>query len=67
MKRKIKSGIKYVVLGLIAVIIGVLSYVSFALPDVGEPEDIKVEITPKRIERGSYLANSVSSCTDCHS
>ncbi|MES3017293.1 MAG: c-type cytochrome [Bacteroidota bacterium] len=67
MKRKVKSGIKYVVLGLIAIIIGVLSYVSFALPDVGEPEDIKVEITPKRIERGSYLANSVSSCTDCHS
>lgn len=67
MKRKVKSGIKYFVLLLVAAIIGVLSYVSFALPDVGEPEDIKVEITPERIERGSYLANSVASCTDCHS
>lgn len=35
MKQKIKSGIKYVVLLLVAAIIGVLSYVSFALPDVG--------------------------------
>lgn len=67
MKQKVKSGIKYFVLLLVTAIIGVLSYVSFALPDVGEPEDIKVEITPKRIERGSYLANSVANCTDCHS
>ncbi len=67
MKQKVKSGIKYFVLLLVAAIIGVLSYVSFALPDVGEPEDIKVELTPKRIERGSYLANSVANCTDCHS
>ncbi|MEJ7693782.1 c-type cytochrome [Daejeonella sp.] len=67
MNHKIKSGIKYFVLLLVAAIIGVLSYVSFALPDVGEPEDIKVEITPKRLERGSYLANSVANCTDCHS
>lgn len=67
MKQKIKSGIKYVVLLLVAAIIGVLSYVSFALPDVGEPEDIKIEITQKRLERGSYLANSVANCTECHS
>ncbi len=67
MKQKLKSGIKYFILLLVAGIIGLLSYVSFALPDVGDPEDIKVEITPKRIERGSYLANSIASCTDCHS
>lgn len=67
MKQKVKKGIKYVVLLLIVGIIGVLSFVSFALPDVGEPENIKVELTPERIERGKYLANSVSSCMDCHS
>ena len=44
-----------------------MGYVSFSLPDVGEPEDIKVEITPKRVERGSYLANSVALCMGCHS
>lgn len=67
MKQRIKSGIKYFVFLLVAGIIAILSYVSFALPDVGEPEDLKVEITPKRVERGYYLANSVASCMDCHS
>ncbi|MBC7759996.1 MAG: c-type cytochrome [Phormidesmis sp. FL-bin-119] len=67
MKRKIKSGIKYFILLLVAAGVGVLSYVSFALPDVGEAEDIKVELTPGRIERGYYLVNSVVSCMDCHS
>jgi mono/diheme cytochrome c family protein len=38
-----------------------------ALPDVGEAEDIQVELTSERIERGNYLANSVASCMDCHS
>ena len=44
-----------------------LSYIKFALPDVGEAPDIKVEITPKRVKRGEYLANHVTSCIDCHS
>ncbi len=67
MRSKIKSGIKYIVLILILGIVGLLSYVSFALPDVGEPETLRVELTPERIERGRYLANSVSVCMDCHS
>ena len=67
MKQKTKKGIKYSILLLVAGVIGLLSYVSFALPDVGDPEDIQVEITPGRIERGSYLVNSVSACMDCHS
>lgn len=67
MKQKLKKGIKYVVLLIIVAIVGVLSFVSFALPDVGEPEILKVELTPERIERGKYLANSMISCVDCHS
>lgn len=67
MKQKIKSSIKYLVLLLVIGIVSVLSYVSFALPDVGEPENIKIELTPARIERGRYLANSVTVCMDCHS
>lgn len=46
---------------------GILSYVSAALPDVGEAEDIKIEYTAERIEHGKYLANNVSVCMDCHS
>lgn len=30
-------------------------------------EEIKVELTPERIERGKYLANNVARCIDCHS
>jgi mono/diheme cytochrome c family protein len=45
----------------------ILSYVKIALPSVGDAPKIKIEITPERIERGKYLANSVTLCMDCHS
>lgn len=52
---------------LIVVLVGsLIAYVKTALPDVGEPEDIIIERTPERIERGRYLAHSVSICMDCH-
>src|SRR5690349_24798886 len=57
-----------VVLALLIVAIGaLLSYVKLALPNVGEAEDLKIEYTQERIDRGRYLANSVSVCMDCHS
>jgi len=53
---------------LVFVLAGVgMSYVKFGLPDVGDAPELKVELTPKRIERGKYLANNVSLCIDCHS
>jgi mono/diheme cytochrome c family protein len=42
-------------------------YLKFALPNVGPAPDIKVEITPERLERGEYLTNTVMACIDCHS
>ncbi|WP_423145979.1 c-type cytochrome [Rubrolithibacter danxiaensis] len=52
----------------IFIIVGALvSYVKFALPNVGKAPDLKVELTPARIERGKYLANHVTVCIDCHS
>lgn len=52
----------------IIVLIGVaITYIKIALPDVGEPENIQVEFTDERFERGYYLANSVAVCMDCHS
>lgn len=52
----------------IAVVLGAASYVKFAMPNVGEPEsDLKVALTPERVAHGSYLANHVSLCMDCHS
>lgn len=65
-----KKAIKYVAWflgGVVVLIAGLLIYVKAALPDVGEPEDITIEYTPERIERGKYLANHVNVCMDCHS
>ncbi len=45
---------------------GLLAYVKVALPDVGEAEDLSIDYTNERIERGRYLANSVTVCMDCH-
>ena len=28
--------------------------------------DVKVEITPERVERGGYLVNSIGACGACH-
>jgi mono/diheme cytochrome c family protein len=52
---------------LTVVIAGAVTYVSTALPDVGPPPDLTVEVTPERLERGAYLANHVALCMDCHS
>lgn len=62
-----KKILKYSVLLLLIVITTLVSYVKFALPDVGPPEVLKIESTAKRIERGRYLANSICVCMDCHS
>lgn len=60
-----------VILSLLAIIVigvvGMAIYVKKALPNLGQAEDITIESTPERIERGKYLANSVSVCMDCHS
>lgn len=55
-----------VLLGILVLISSAIAYVKFALPDVGEPEELIIEHTPERIERGKYLANSVTACMDCH-
>ena len=65
--KKIFTIAKYTVIFIIVAIFGILSYVRYIPPQVGDPEDIKIEITMERVERGSYLANSVCVCMDCHS
>ena len=65
--KKAAKIIGYILL-ILVVLSGIsLTYVKFGLPDVGDAPDIKVEITPQRIERGAYLANNVTVCMDCHS
>ena len=52
---------------LLVVILAAGLYVKKMLPNVGPPADLKVEITPTRVERGKYLAFSVAGCMICHS
>lgn len=57
----------YVFGAIILFIAGLLTYVKTALPNVGPAPEIKITSTPALIERGHYLANSVTVCMDCHS
>lgn len=65
--KKILSFLKYALITLIFVIVGLLTYVKLVLPSVPLEENLKIESTPERVERGKYLANSVNVCIDCHS
>jgi hypothetical protein len=51
----------------ILVIAGAATYVTMALPDTGKPETISVSVGAEHVARGSYLANHVAVCMDCHS
>lgn len=42
-------------------------YVKKALPNVGPPPDLKVQITSARVDRGHYLCVNVAGCLVCHS
>ncbi|MCU0356662.1 MAG: c-type cytochrome [Cyclobacteriaceae bacterium] len=63
---KLLKVVVYVVLALVLVVSVVVGYVSTALPDVGPAEDLKIDYTTERIERGHYLAHAVMLCMDCH-
>ena len=52
---------------ILLIVVGLISYVKVALPNVGEPQTLKINYSPDRIERGKYLANHVAVCMDCHS
>ncbi|RYU86581.1 c-type cytochrome [Mucilaginibacter terrigena] len=65
--KKFKKGAAYIAICIALIIVAAISYVTLALPNVGEPQNIKVDVTPQRIARGKYLANHVTVCVDCHS
>ena len=65
--KKILKGGGYLLLLILVVVAGIIIYVKTSLPNVGPAEELTVERTPERIERGRYLAWSVSICMDCHS
>jgi mono/diheme cytochrome c family protein len=52
---------------LVLIVLGVIAYISLALPSVKPAPDITISSTSEVVTRGSYLANHVTVCTDCHS
>lgn len=64
--KKVFKVLGYLILTVVIVFAGALTYVKVALPNVGKAEDMIIERTPQRIERGKYLAHSVTLCMDCH-
>lgn len=65
--RKLFKIIAYSFIGVVLLVVILLTYVKVFLPSVGDPPDMKVEMSRENIERGSYLANHVMVCMDCHS
>ena len=67
MKRRTKRQLRKALLAIPAVCIGVVLYILFRSVSAEKPSDIRVAMTPDRIERGKYLFTSLCSCDDCHS
>ena len=45
---------------------GIVAFLMLGFPKVSEAQQMTVEITDERVERGKYLANHVTVCMDCH-
>jgi mono/diheme cytochrome c family protein len=65
--KKLFKILLFIFSGIFLLLIGALTYMKIALPDVGPAPEMKVDMSQERIERGKYLANYVSVCMDCHS
>src|SRR5271167_3290185 len=55
------------VLAIVVLVIGAVTYVKTALPNVGAAPVLHVPLTAANIERGKYLVTSVAACLECHS
>jgi mono/diheme cytochrome c family protein len=56
-----------VALLLLVLVIGGAAYYRYGLPKQQPAPDLRVDLTPERIERGRYLVLNVLQCVDCHS
>jgi mono/diheme cytochrome c family protein len=54
------------ILAIVVIAIGGISYVKTALPNVGAAPVLHVPLTIANIERGKYLVTSVAACMECH-
>jgi len=65
--KKLTKVLLWIIGILVIVIVAVVSYLKFALPNIDPAPVLTVESTPDRMARGEYLANHVTVCIDCHS
>lgn len=65
--KKIFKALLFILIGVIVLVGAASGYVYFFLPKVEKAPDLKVTITPERVEHGKYLAMHVAVCIDCHS
>jgi hypothetical protein len=66
MKTFLKIGGILIILLMAAGVSGI-SYLNMAFPKVSPAENIKIESSPQRLERGKYLVENVCDCFGCHS
>lgn len=64
--KKVFKWLGIIVLSIIVLVFLGIGYVLNFKPDIDAP-DITVEVTPDKVARGKYLANSICVCMDCHS
>ncbi|MBA3827410.1 MAG: cytochrome c [Taibaiella sp.] len=65
--KKVFRVIGYALLVLLVALGALLTYIKFALPDIKVGEKLTIDKSPENVERGRYLASSVTVCVDCHS
>jgi mono/diheme cytochrome c family protein len=65
--KKLLKVVGILVLSILLIVLLGIAYIKIILPDVGPAPQLTVERTSARLARGSYLANSVMVCMDCHS
>ena len=64
-----KKFAKVLVIILIIIVVGVAGiyiYLTSFLPSIDAPDDLVIEVTHERVERGRYLANEMMGCVGCH-
>jgi hypothetical protein len=65
--KKLLKVLGIIVLSILFILLICIAYIKIALPNVDPAPQMTVEHTSARLARGTYLANSVMSCMDCHS
>ncbi|HVS90950.1 MAG TPA: c-type cytochrome [Mucilaginibacter sp.] len=65
--KKFLKWFAWIIVIIIVIVGGVITYVVTALPNVGKAEAINVDRSAEHVARGKYLVQHVVPCTDCHS